>query len=382
MRHHTIRQVLAISASPNLLTGFAWAALPTGFADSRVATIAQSTALAFTPDGRMLIATQPGRLHVYQDGALLPTPAADLSLDSRVCSNFERGLLGVAVDPNFSTNHFVYLFYTFNKFGICPLNDPMLPQNPVNRVSRFTVTDNTVNLGSERVLIDNIPSPKGNHAGGDLHFGKDGLLYVSVGDGGCDYAGDSGCQTVNDAARDPNTVLGKILRVTRDGAIPADNPFVGANSARCGQAGVTAVDNYCQEIYATGLRNPFRIAFDPNGTVTRFFINDVGQNHWEEIDLGRGAPIMAGTCVKGPVNGELPRTARLLPRAIPIRFMPISTARAVRPSRAGRFCQTVIGPPRMRDRTSSVTMNAARSSAWCSRQAAVTRPRTSPPGSE
>jgi len=174
-------------------TGLARAALPTGFSDALVATLAQPTALAFTPDGRMLIATQPGRIHVYQDGALFPTPALDLSPNNRVCSNGERGLLGVAVDPEFASNRYIYLFYVFNKFGICPLAKPDSPENPVRRVSRFTLAaDNTINPNSEEVLVDNVLLPR-SHVSGDLHFGKDGYLYISMGDGLCDYAGDSGC---------------------------------------------------------------------------------------------------------------------------------------------------------------------------------------------
>ena len=96
---------------------------------------------------------------------------------------------------------------------------------PVNRVARFTLRDdNVIDPASEAVLLDNIPSPGGGHNAGDLGFGKDGYLYVSVGDGYCDYAGDSGCAANNDAARDRHVLLGKILRITPSGGIPADNP--------------------------------------------------------------------------------------------------------------------------------------------------------------
>jgi glucose/arabinose dehydrogenase len=131
---------------------------------------------------------------------------------------------------------------------------------------------------TEKVLIDNIPSPNGNHNAGDLSFGKDGYLYVSVGDGGCDYKGDSGCGGSNDASRDRDILLGKVLRITRDGQIPSTNPYTGTTSARCNLTGRTDPGKTCQETFAWGLRNPFRFAFDPNATGTRFFINDVGQN--------------------------------------------------------------------------------------------------------
>ena len=260
-------------------------AVPPDFEDALVASVGGPTALAFTPDGRLLITTQGGQVRVYQNGALLATPA--LNLAARLCTNSERGLLGVAVDPQFATNRFVYFYYTFNKFGVCPTGQPTNASNPVNRVARFVLADNnTISLASETILIDNIHSPNGNHNGGDLHFGKDGFLYISVGDGGADYAGNSGGAGANDAARDRHVLLGKILRITRDGGVPPDNPFTGANTGRCNTTGITTAGNWCQEIFATGLRNPFRIAFDPNAPNTRFFINDVGQNVWEEIDEG------------------------------------------------------------------------------------------------
>ena len=239
-----------------------------------------------------MITTQPGQLRIYQNGTLLATPA--LNISGQICSNSERGLLGIAVDPAFVNNNFIYVYYTFNRAGTC-----------LNRVARLVLaTNNTVDPATELVLIDNIHSTAGNHNGGDLHFGKDGFLYVSVGDGGCDYAGDSGCAGANDAARDRHVLLGKILRITRDGAIPPTNPFQGANSGRCNVTGSTAAGNWCQETFASGLRNPFRIAFDPNAAATRFFINDVGQNVWEEIDEGisgadYGWNVREGHCANG-----------------------------------------------------------------------------------
>ena len=153
------------------------------------------------------------------------------------------------------------------------------------------------------MLIDNIPSPAGNHNGGDVQFGKDGNLYVSVGDGGCDYAGNSGCAGLNDAARDEHVLVGKILRITPSGAIPADNPFTGSGTARCNASGATSAGMRCQETFAWGLRNPFRIALDPNAADTRFH-QDVGQGTWEETDLGAagadyGWNLREGRCATG-----------------------------------------------------------------------------------
>jgi glucose/arabinose dehydrogenase/chitodextrinase len=277
----------------------AQATLPAGFEDQLVASVNQPTGLAFTPDGRLLITEKPGRLRVFTN-SLQSTAALDLS--SKVCQESERGLLSVAVDFEFSQNNYIYVFYTYNKPGSNCGN------TAVNRVSRFVLgSNNQVNPSSEVVLLDNISSFAGNHNGGDLGFGKDGYLYVSVGDAGCDYAGNSGCAGDNDAAKDTFTLLGKILRITREGDIPPGNPFTGSDSARC-KTGNTSAGKICQETYATGLRNPFRIAFDPNSSTTKFHINDVGQNVWEEVNLGQaganyGWNTREGNCPNGSSSG-------------------------------------------------------------------------------
>ena len=166
--------------------------LPSGFSDTLVATVGAPTALAFTPDGRLLVTTQGGTLRVISGGTLLPTPA--LSLGSAVCSNSERGLLGVAIDPSFAANHYVYLYYTFNKNAAgCPTSSTT---TPVERISRFTLdvpTANVIDPATELVLLDGVLNFAGNHNGGQLRVGPDGYLYAGIGDGGCDYAGDSGC---------------------------------------------------------------------------------------------------------------------------------------------------------------------------------------------
>ncbi len=256
------------------------AVTPPDFTDTRVVSVDSPTALAFTPDGRLLVTSEPGRLRVYKDGALLANPALDIS--GKVCTNGARGLLGIAVDPNFATSNYIYLFYTFKKHGVCPQNSANVP---VNRVERY-VLSNSNTATSDKILVDNIPNMHHNNAG-DLHFGKDGYLYVTVGDGACDYADVSRCAGENDASRDPHILLGKVLRITRDGGIPATNPYTGSDSARCNLTGRTDVGKKCQETFASGLRNPFRFAFDPNASGTRFFVNDVGEGRWEEVSEGR-----------------------------------------------------------------------------------------------
>ena len=289
--------VAAQLASAVVIASPADAVVPAAFADNLVTAVGGPTALAFTPDGRMLITTQLGAVRVVQNGSLVSAPAVDLS--SRICTNSERGLLGVAVDPAFTSNGFVFLYYSFNKAADCG-------SATVNRVSRFAMSGNT--LGGEQVLVDNIPSPAGNHNAGDLQFGKDGMLYVSVGDGGCDYPGGtpSGCGGANDASRDRHSLVGKILRIDRDGGIPADNPFIGTGTVRC-NTGNAAPDQVCQETFTWGLRNPFRMAFDPTAPGTRLYINDVGQSRWEEVDLGTagadyGWNVREGHCAIGSIT--------------------------------------------------------------------------------
>jgi glucose/arabinose dehydrogenase/PKD repeat protein len=280
-----------------------------GFADSRVLSIPNPTALDFLPDGTMLVATREGRLHSVAPGAA--TPRLILDISGRVCTPRERGLVGLTVDPSFASNRFVYVYYTFEA-GPC---DNLGTTNaPVNRVSRFTVrADGTIDPAAETVLLDGIPSVNGNHNGGDLGFGTDGLLYVGVGDGGCRIGDLTRCDTSNDNSRHLDYPLGKILRVTRTGSVPSTNPFVGAAGARrcTDPAGPVLGQGTCSETYVWGLRNPFRFAFDG----VTMFINDVGANSFEEIDVAMpgadyGWNVREGRCPVGqttncgpPANG-------------------------------------------------------------------------------
>ena len=286
--------VALATAGPDL----ARASVPPGFADQHVATLVRTTALAFTPDGRLLSPGKDGPLYLIRPGG---TPVVALDISARVCFDSERGVLGVAVDPLFAQNRFIYLYYTYKKFGTCPRNTASAP---VNRISRFVLADtDVIDPASEVVLVDNIPSPDGIHNAGDLGFGADGHLYASVGDGGCDFRGDSGCSLLNDASRDLGGLSGKILRIARDGTSPADNPYAGGTGpgVPCRLTGSTNVNKRCTEIYASGLRNPFRFAMDPDGP--RININDVGAAKWEEVDrLAAGADfgwnVREGPCVR------------------------------------------------------------------------------------
>jgi glucose/arabinose dehydrogenase len=256
-------------------------ALPSGFSDSLVTTVDKPTAVEPLIDGRVVVLEQAtGRVRIIDaaSGALAPNAAIDLD----VCVGGERGLLGFTDDPAFGRNGRVYAFYTRTA--------PEAPNGCVNRVSAFTMSGNAIDPASEQVLIDNISSVNGNHNAGDLEIGNDGFLYITTGDAGRDPRGNSGSAGSNDAAQDLSLLNGKILRLDRFTGAPAPgNPIADAGSVACGSRGNTPAtpSTSCQEIYAWGLRNPFRFAFDPNTSATRFFINDVGQGTREEVDLGQ-----------------------------------------------------------------------------------------------
>ncbi len=255
------------------------AALPGGFTDTVVSNpagnpLSSPTGIAPLAGGRALITEKNGAVRVLgSDGAIVAADALVLA----VCSGGEMGLLGAAADPAFALNGYVYLYYTRNA------GDCSSATGRFNRVSRFTMSANTIIPSSEVVLLDNISARGGNHNGGDLEVGQDGNLYVSVGDAGQNPRG-----TGDTAAEDPSLLNGKILRITTTGGIPNDNPFVGdPSAASCATVGPSApTTTKCLEVYSWGLRNPYRFAFDTNTGATKFFINDVGQGTWEEVDEG------------------------------------------------------------------------------------------------
>lgn len=237
------------------------ATLPAGFSETTVTGLTNPTAMAIAPDGRIFVCQQGGALRVIKNGALLATPFVTLTVDA----NGERGLLGVAFDPDFLTNRYVYVYYTATTPAIH------------NRISRFTANGDVAVGGSELVLMDLNNLGATNHNGGAIHFGRDGKLYVAVGEN----AVGSNSQTLANP-------LGKLLRINKDGSIPTDNPFYGSTTGNS------------RAIWALGLRNPFTFAVHPNSG--RIFIDDVGQSTWEEINDG-----MAGANYGWP-NTEGPTT--------------------------------------------------------------------------
>jgi glucose/arabinose dehydrogenase len=206
-----------------------------------------------TDDPRLFIVERPGRIRIVRDGILRDAPFLDIS--DAVSTGGERGLLGLAFHPAYADNGWFYLNYS----------DP----DGDTRIERYRVRTgdpDRADPASAELLLE-IDQPYGNHNGGMIAFGPDGMLYIGMGDGG--------------SANDPHghgqnaaTLLGAMLRIDVDGgtpyAVPADNPFAGSDGGR-------------GEVWGVGVRNPWRFSFDRGGD--RLFVADVGQGAWEEINV-------------------------------------------------------------------------------------------------
>ena len=228
--------------------GFEFEALASG--------LASPVAITHAGDARLFITLQGGRVLIFNNGSLLQRPFLDIS--SRITSGNERGLLSIAFHPDYASNGFFYAYFTDRSGDVV--------------IARYSVSadPNVADEASEAILLE-IGQPFANHNGGQLQFGPDGFLYAGTGDGGS--ANDPNCD-----AQDTSGLLGKILRLDVDQnvdtspfyGIPASNPFVG-------------VADVPDEIWALGLRNPWRFSFDrASGDL---YIGDVGQNQREEVDL-------------------------------------------------------------------------------------------------
>lgn len=217
------------------------------------------TTFAQLPDGRILIGQQNGQLRVFKNNALLATPAVSLSVNT----SGERGLIGIAVDPNFSTNSYIYLYYTSSS-------------GPHNRVSRFTMSGDLAT--AENAILDMPTLSAIYHNGGGLAFDNGGKLLIAVGD-----------NKVGGNSSNLDSYMGKVLRINTDGTVPSGNPFSGGAQR--------------SRVWAYGLRNPFTLNVDP--VSGKIYVNDVGEATWEEVNDasvgGRnfGWPSKEGMCTSG-----------------------------------------------------------------------------------
>ncbi|MFZ9006187.1 MAG: PQQ-dependent sugar dehydrogenase [Nitrosopumilaceae archaeon] len=188
--------------------------------------------IAWAPDGTVFFTERSGHLRVIQDEIVLEKPIFSLDV-----GGVEGGLLGIALDPNYQENHFIYLYYTYNDF-----------LSTKNKVVRYV--ESNLTLTEDKVLIDNIPGGP-FHDGGRIQFGPDGKLYITTGD-----AGNA------DLAQDKNSVAGKILRINSDGSIPEDNPFPSSS------------------VYSYGHRNPQGIDWDEFGNLVA---TEHGPSGWRGV---------------------------------------------------------------------------------------------------
>lgn len=240
--------------------------------------------------GRLFVIEQGGTIRVLQNGAVGETPFLDIQ--DRVSAGGERGLLGLAFHPKFEENRRFFVNYTSDAGGLHTV------------ISEFTVDPATgrADPASERILLT-IPQPFSNHNGGTILFGPDGFLYIGMGDGGAGNDPQNNAQNLG-------TPLGKMLRIDVDQkaggkeyAVPADNPFVSTPGA-------------APEIWAYGLRNPWRFSFDRQAGL--LYVGDVGQNAREEIDVIRkggnyGWRVMEGMICTPGVNPDCDKSPYLLP---------------------------------------------------------------------
>ena len=250
----------------------------------------QPTTFAFAPDGRIFIAEKQGVVRVFQEGSLLPTPFIDIR--GRVNTSEHRGLMGLALDPDFQTNGYVYLLYTYE-------HDPADPDGPkTGQLVRVTADGSVALPGSERVLLgsvvgsasrpscedfaagaDCLPADANQHVGGGLRFASDGTLFVATGDS-------AGSDELRVRSQNLDSLAGKMLRINRDGSAPVDNPFFNGDSA-----------SNRSKVWAYGLREPFRFGLQPGTDLP--FIGDVGSVYSEEINIAYPGSNLGWPCYEG-----------------------------------------------------------------------------------
>lgn len=272
------------------LQGLVATTFPSGFTqDVVVSGLTLPTAFTFLPDGRILIAHQDGVVRMFKNGALLPTPFIDVS--DRVNDYWDHGLLGIAADPSFATNGYVYLLYTYEN------NAAQYNSTKTGRLTRVTAVGDTASPATETVILgtqvgatcqsfpvgaDCIPSDSPSHSVGNIKFAADGSMFVTLGDGASFAAVDD----LALRAQSLDSLAGKVLRVTPTGQGMSSNPFWNG-SASANRS----------KVWAYGLRNPYRFNLRPGTTVP--YVGDVGWITWEEVNVGTPGANLGWPCYEG-----------------------------------------------------------------------------------
>lgn len=282
-------------------------ALPIGFVDEGVTSFTSPMTARFVPNPRkggqpmMIIVSKEGIFNVLETPDTSDVKLAAGNMQSIMCTNGSRGVFGIAPHPDFMSNPYIYVYYTRIADGC--LADAT--SGTKNRLSRFQMNPMTLQiiLASELVLLEDAPATYLHHDGGAMFIGNDRNIYLAIGDGGNILQ-----------AQDLRSLNGKIIRLGLNGAVPPKNPYTvasGGKGVNCRQNGgrppvTAAADAVCEEIFAYGLRNPFRLGVDVNTKDrVRFAIADVGKDNWDEINYGGtdyrgrnyGWPTYEGPCI-------------------------------------------------------------------------------------
>jgi Glucose / Sorbosone dehydrogenase/PKD domain len=297
-RHLLLGTAAALWCYMSLVQQPVWG-LPVGFVDEGIGTLNGPNKAVFAPNPRnlkgspmMMVAAKEGQIVVFEDPDNSDVKIQIANMNTKICTNGPRGVYSIIPHPDFATNRFLYIWYT-NFIINCP-TDPIL--GPRNRLSRFTLnaTSLEIMMNTEVVLLQTPPSPILLHDGGAMFISRERHIYVAIGDGGDVTYG-----------QDLRNLYGKLIRLELNGTVPSTNPYTAASGGKgvnCRSNGGrppnnAPLDAVCEESYAYGLRNPFRLGVDPN-TVdkVKFAIADVGNAIWEEISFG-------GTDYKGTNYG-------------------------------------------------------------------------------
>ncbi len=279
------------------MTAYAAPTVPQGFqVNTVVSGLSLPTAFQFAPDGRMFIGQKSGAVRIFKNGQLLPNPVVQLT---DINDYADRGLEGLALDPNFSQNGYMYIAYTYE-------NNPGQDYkgNKTGRIIRLTVVGDTASLASKVVILGSVggdaahpscrnfattsdcaPSDSNTHSMGALRFGPDGKLWATLGDG-------AGYLTVDPLAMDAQDIHslgGKMIRINTDGTAPSDNPFYNGNPN----------DNQ-SKVWSFGHRNSYRFSFRPSDG--KIFFGDVGWATWEELNIGGKGRNFAWPCREGYIT--------------------------------------------------------------------------------